>query len=247
MNSSDILGFSWSELPAVGSRTSPDRVLFRFTRALPEVVWDAAVLEGNTFTFPEVQTLLDGITVGGHRLSEQDQVLRLADAANLLRSFISSDTFALSKPTSDALHEAVATNEALEAGHFRGEGDAGGPDSSVTVRLGEAGTYVAPPAGVGGSNLTNIFKAGVDRICLVAEPYHQALIYFAFAALQQFYFDGNKRTARLMCCGHLMTHGYEAISVPAARKLEFNRAMVDFYVARDATRLLAFLASCAIA
>jgi hypothetical protein len=28
-------------------------------------VWDAAVLEGNPFTDPEVQTLLEGITVGG--------------------------------------------------------------------------------------------------------------------------------------------------------------------------------------
>jgi Fic family protein len=203
----------------------------------------AAVLEGNTFTFPEVQTLLDGITVGGRRLSEQDQVLRLADAANRLRSFVASGTFTLTKPTSDDLHAAVATNE---AGHFRGEGDAGGPDSAVTVRLGESGVYVAPPAGVGGSNLTGIFEAGIDQIGQIAEPFHQALVYFSFAALQQFYFDGNKRTARLMCCGHLMSHGYEAISVPAARKLEFNQTMVDFYVARDATALLAFLASCAI-
>jgi len=246
VNSSDILGFTWGQLPPVGSRTSPDRVLFRFARALPEVVWDAAVLEGNTFTFPEVQTLLDGVTVGGRRLSEQDQVLRLADAANRLRSFVASGTFTLTKPTSDDLHAAVATNEALEAGHFRGEGDAGGPDSAVTVRLGESGVYVAPPAGMGGSNLTGIFEAGIDQIGQIAEPFHQALIYFSFAALQQFYFDGNKRTARLMCCGHLMSHGYEAISVPAARKLEFNQTMVDFYVSRDATALLAFLASCAI-
>ena len=86
-----------------------------------------------------------------------------------------------------------------------------------------------------------------DAIGAIDEPYHQALAYFAFGALQQFYFDGNKRTARLMACGHLLTHGYEAISVPAARKLEFNETMVDFYVRRDATALFAFLATCAIA
>jgi hypothetical protein len=119
----------------------------------------------------------------------------LADAANRLRSFVASGTFTLTKPTSDDLHAAVATNE---AGHFRGEGDAGGPDSAVTVRLGESGVYVAPPAGVGGSNLTGIFEAGIDQIGQIAEPFHQALVYFSFAALQQFYFDGNKRTARLM-------------------------------------------------
>ena len=30
---------------------------------LPEYVWDAGVLEGNPFTFPEVKTLLEGVTI----------------------------------------------------------------------------------------------------------------------------------------------------------------------------------------
>ncbi|CZR83213.1 hypothetical protein CDFC105_43918 [Clostridioides difficile] len=36
-------------------------------------------LENNPFTFPEVQTLLDGITVGGHKLSDQNQILTVND------------------------------------------------------------------------------------------------------------------------------------------------------------------------
>jgi hypothetical protein len=38
---------------------------------LAEYVWDAAVLEGNPLTYPEVQTLLDGITVGGRKISDE--------------------------------------------------------------------------------------------------------------------------------------------------------------------------------
>ncbi|MCX4092511.1 hypothetical protein [Nocardia sp. alder85J] len=76
------------------------------------------------------------------------------------------------------------------------------------------------------------------------DPFEQALAYFLFAALQQFYFDGNKRTGRAMVNGHLMTHGMDAISVPAARRLEFNTRMVDFYRTRNADGMFAFPASC---
>jgi hypothetical protein len=48
---------------------------------LPEYVWDAGVLEGNPFTFPEVKTLLEGVTVGGRKLSDQEQILNLAESS----------------------------------------------------------------------------------------------------------------------------------------------------------------------
>lgn len=74
--------------------------------------------------------------------------------------------------------------------------------------------------------------------------FEQAIAYFLFAALQRFYFDGNRRTARYMMNGHLMMHGYDAIGVPAARRQEFNAGMVDLYMTRDGTGMFRFLASC---
>ncbi|MFZ5593664.1 MAG: hypothetical protein ACOY4D_05285 [Pseudomonadota bacterium] len=65
-----------------------------------------------------------------------------------------------------------------------------------------------------------------------------------FGALQQFFFDGNKRTSRLMMNGILMSAGIDAISIPAARKQEFNEKMIRFYATRDATEMMAFLARC---
>jgi hypothetical protein len=78
----------------------------------------------------------------------------------------------------------------------------------------------------------------------LGSPYEQGLAYFLFGALHQFYFDGNKRTARFMMNGHLMAHGIDAISVPATRRHEFNTRMVDFYRGRDGTAMFAFLSSC---
>jgi len=238
------LGLTWSDLPVPTRRSSVERVTARYRQGLAEFVWDAAVLENNPFTFVEVQTLLDGVTVGGHKLSDQQQIVRLAASNKELDQLVRSSRFRLDKATSDRLHKIIATDEALEAGHFRGEGEVGGPDSRVSVSLGERGRYEAPAAGDDGAILRRIHAEGLVAIGELDDPFHRGLVYFAFGALQQFYFDGNKRTARHMMNGTLMSAGYDAISIPAARKLEFNTTMVDFYTSRDATDLLDFLASC---
>lgn len=41
-----------------------------------------------------------------------------------------------------------------------------------------------------------------------------------------------------------MSAGIDAVSIPAARADQFNTAMVDFYVTRDATAMMAFIADC---
>ena len=84
------LGFHWdrSVVPNVLPIHSIERVAFRFHRMLPEFVWDASVLEGNPFTFPEVKTLLDGVTIGGRKISDQEQVLNLATSSKHLLSLV---------------------------------------------------------------------------------------------------------------------------------------------------------------
>ena len=76
------------------------------------------------------------------------------------------------------------------------------------------------------------------------EPFERAMAFFLFAALQQFFFDGNKRTGRFMMNGVLMSHGMDAISVPAAKAQAFNEKMVRFYLSKDASGMMAFLAGC---
>ncbi|MEO3887406.1 hypothetical protein [Nonomuraea sp. B5E05] len=240
----DALGFRWdrdSIRHDVGVH-SVERAVWRYQRALPEFVWDAAALEGNPFTYPEVQTIMDGITVGGRKISDERQVVNLAESAKELVRVVKSEKFTLDKPTSDHFQQLIAQGEALEVGHFRGEGPL---TLTPGVSLGEHGRYMPPPTEPGGDNLRRIFTVGVAAIRTEIEsPFEQALAYFLFAALQQFYFDGNKRTGRTMMNGHLMSHGIDAISVPAARRAEFNTTMVGFYRTRDATTAFAFLASC---
>src|SRR5215469_3375699 len=109
----DAVGFTWDQsavrrdIPSF----SVDRAVWRFLRSLPEFVWDAAVLEGNPFTYPEVQTLLDGITVGGRKISDERQVLNLAEAARELAHLVKDGEFRFVKEISDSLHHLVARDE----------------------------------------------------------------------------------------------------------------------------------------
>lgn len=80
----------------------------------------------------------------------------------------------------------------------------------------------------------------------IADARLRALVYFAAATRAQFYFDGNKRTARLMATGMLMSAGFDAIPVPFARRLEFNLTLDDLFGSNDATPLIQFLATCTI-
>ncbi|MFC9896028.1 Fic family protein [Nocardia sp. NPDC127579] len=238
----EALGFTWdpAAVPTDIEVSSVERVLWRYRKAMPASVWDAAQLEGNPFTFPEVQTLMEGVTVGGRKLSDERQVIGLADSARLLDELVKAGQFGLDKATSDRLQYLIAKDEALEAGCFRGEGR---ERSNVAVNLGEYGAHIPPPTEPGGDNLRELFERGVLELSAAA-PFERAIAYFLFAAYRQFYYDGNKRTGRAMMNGVLLSHGMDAISVPAARRLEFNTRMVDFYRSADASEMFAFMASC---
>ncbi len=241
----ESLGFEWDRtaVPKDVPVYSLERVCFRFHRLLPEFVWDAGVLEGNPFTFPEVQTLLEGITVGGHKLSDQEQILNLASSSRQLLALVKAQAFRVDKPTFCTLHAMVAKTEALEWGHFRGEGQE--THYTPDVGLGEAGRYAPAPTMAGAPQLNFIFENGWRSLRdQVENPYEQALAFFLFGALQQFFFDGNKRTSRLMMNGILMAHGMDAISIPAGKAYDFNEKMIRFYVGKNGTEMMRFLTEC---
>ena len=211
----------------VGSATA------RFRAAAADFVWNAAAMEGNTHTPPEVRTLLDGVAAEGGRPDERRQILALRDAFNLVAERVRDGSFRLGKAASDAAHASVARHEAIESGAFRGEGAVNGGGH---VRLSHGGVHTAPQA-----DLPGLYGAMLARLGSLLDPREAALAYFAAATHGQFYFDGNKRTARLMMCGHLLAHASDAIDIPYSRMSEFDR----LFDTDDGTELMVFAADCA--
>ncbi len=222
------LGFSWDfQVPRVENQGTK-RACFRLQKLFPEYVFNIVYLEDNPFTFPEVQTLLEGITIGGHKIEEQQQVLNQSKSLNLLLQMVKQQQFALNKSTFCQLHQLVAFEEALEWGCFRTGG--------VNI----AGTKHNPPSP---HYLDAIFTDGIEYIKTITKPLECAIALFLFGSLNQFFWDGNKRTSRLMMNGLLLTNGIDAINIPAEKKLEFNQNMVAFYETKNADNIMNFLAN----
>jgi len=223
------LGFTWDyKVPLLLAPKGLDRACFRLQKLFPEYVFNTVYLEDNPFTFPEVQTLLEGITVGGHKLEDQQQVLNQFKSIKQLVSLVKKNRFALDKPIFCQLHSLVAFEEALEWGVFR--------SGEVSI----AGTLYKPPVA---KKLDSIFSQGIEYIKTIANPLERAIVMFLFGSLNQFFYDGNKRTSRLMMNGILLSSGFDAISVPAKNKLEFNQSMVAFYDTLRADQIMDLMVS----
>ena len=228
----ETLGFSYQPGSfASASEVDTARAVFRAKKVLEGIVYDTVALEGNPFTFAEVKTLMEGITVGGHRLEDADQVLNQAASWRELFRLVESQRFTLGAETAMKLHELVARNEALAWGVFR--------DGAVGI----GGTDHQPPSH---EVLPELFEQGTTALAAIEDVHERAMCTFLFGSLHQFFWDGNKRTARLMMNGVLLTNGYDAISIPAAKRLLFNRRMIAFYDTKDATPMMAFLAECSL-
>lgn len=208
---------------------NPAKALMLAKRQLSELVYDAVNLEGINMTLPEVQTLLEGITVGGHKLSDQQITVNQGNAWRLLFQWLEQGEFTVSAQKACELHTVAGKEEALEWGVFRSGG--------VLI----AGTdYIPPPV----AELPARFDAMIQNLTNLPDIYDQAIHIFLTMARCQFFYDVNKRMGRFMMNGHLLKHGYPAINLPAKRQLEFNQLMLPFYESGDETAMNAFLRSC---
>ncbi|MBA5248670.1 MAG: Fic family protein, partial [Gammaproteobacteria bacterium] len=200
-------------------------------KQLSELVYDAVNLEGVNYTLPEVQTLLDGVTVGGHRQTDELITQNQIKAWKFLFAVIEKQDFDLSAEFVCQMQAKVARQEALTWGEFRGGG--------VSI----AGTDYLPPEH---TKLTHLWQVLIQKPAPndIDGIYQYAISLFLQMARHQFFYDGNKRTGRLMMNGVLLSNGLPVINLPASQQLQFNQLMLDFYPSNDEVPMQVFMRSC---
>lgn len=198
-------------------------------RDIPSLVYDAVNLEGVNMTLPEVQTILDGITVGGHKISDQNMALNQANTWKHLFSLVEQGKFTFSKAIALELHSIAAKEEKLEWGVFR--------TGNVTI----SGSDYEPPSP---NELDNVWLSIEQELTTFSDIYDRAICAFLRMARAQFFWDVNKRMGRFMMNGILLAYGVPIINVPARRQKEFNELMLDFYSNGDMGPMNQFLRSC---
>ena len=228
-------GLSWEagmvSFPKV-EEPNTKRAIWRVKKVFAEIIHDVTALEGNPFTVPEIQTLLDGVTVGGRKVSDAEQVLNQKAAFLHLFELVESGKFFLSLEVARTLQGIAARGEALKEGVFR--------DGPVSI----SGTTYKPPSGEGKA-LEELLENGFLRMAAGTEelenPFEKGMAVFLHVARAQSFWDGNKRTGRLLMNGVLLSAGQDIITVPASRQLEYNQKMIAFYESGDGTEMMNFL------
>jgi hypothetical protein len=131
----------------------------------------------------------------------------------------------------------------VRAGEFRLTGIAA-DRMNLLIRRGVA---VGEPVA---ADLHHLHREGIEAILAdIPGVFEQALAYFMFGALRQFYPVTWPTVTRwqvplVMMNGTLMSGGIDPVSVPVDRHREFYRRMADFRKTLDGTGMFAFLASC---
>ncbi len=205
------------------------KALFIAKKIFAELVFDTQSLERMPFTMPEVQTYIQGITVGGHKIADEEKLKQQILGWSRLIELVENATFSLTKETACLLQKIIAKNEALEVGRFR--------SGQVSI----AGTDHQPPHA---DQLDDVFRYTLDDILTIKDIQEQAYRLHLDFAYNQFFYDGNKRTGLLMMNGHLMSHGYPPLSIPAKRLHEYNSGMIRFYEHGAYDTMMVFLKQC---
>jgi Fic family protein len=211
-----------------------ERVLADARKVIANLVFNMTSHEGNPMTFPEVKTLIDGITVGGQKIEDAEQVLNIRSGWQELFSLVQSGKFTVSRSVIESLHNVYARNEALYWGAFR--------DARVSI----SGTDYLPPDY---QLLDDLFDQMVERFEANIDQDDASYELFLTCAESQFFHDGNKRAGQYLMNGARLKNGLPIVTIPAKRNIEYNARMIEFYDSliagkRQTTEIKQFLSSC---
>lgn len=212
-------------------------MLARYEARRAETTFTNAVLEGSTFTLPEVHTLLDGITPEGRKTSEVLEVANLARTVNLLHDDVAAGSFRLDIEHLRRYNSSLMQGLLLEPGTVRGTGNIFGSRKGIDVNVMGRTFY-----GYNDDTTAPSLVVAHERCSQIEDVVEQALNYAALVSYVQPFSDGNKRAARFMADGLLMSHGYDAAEIPATARNEYTRALAEMFTRSDTAPYVEFLA-----
>ena len=193
-------------------------VLFAANKLKSQLVYNMAKAEGNTHTVAEVTTIVEGFTVGGKKLREQQQVIQIAKAWEYLIQLVKSDQFTVNKHTSFDLNKLVAAADYAEVGCFR--------NRNVQI----TGTEYKPPMF---TTIPCLWDELEQKIKSQKDPKEAAFNTFLEIARNQYFNDGNKRTGQLMMNGILLSHRLHVVTFPDKVIPEFFDKIINYYETGD--------------
>ena len=196
-----------------------------FARAnMKSLIYDQAILEGISTTFPDTEAIIDNGKVNNMTTEDVIKVINLKHAWE----FILDKDVVLS-PTNYYVSQYIA--KLINEGFYY----EGGRIRQLPVNIG--GSTYKPPVPI-----ENVVKEKIDEIINSSlEDIEKAIELTLFIMKTQVFNDGNKRTAVVFANYYLISKGKGLLAVPFELVPEFKKLLIAYYEDYDTESIKLFL------
>ena len=198
-----------------------EQSLFLAKKTLVTNIYNSAKLEGLNTTFPETETILEGVNVPNLKLDEINCILNLRDAWKFVLNDIDAE---MNLDYICKVNSYVSRNESLEWGVLR---------NGV---VGISGTNYKPEIPNEedvNENIDKYLKEDTITMCAI-----KLMLYLMRA---QIFWDGNKRTSMIVANKIMIQNGKGIISVKEQYLNEFNTLLTEYYDTNDMNKIIKFI------
>lgn len=196
-----------------------------FARAnVKTLIYDQAVLEGVSTTFPQTETILENGIVNGVKASDVLKILNLKHAWEFI-----VDPDVVASPSNYYLLSNIA--RLVNEGFYQ----KGGSIRNVPVSIGGS-TYIPPiPLELSvKEDIDNIIHSDIEDI-------DKAIELTLYSMKAQIFIDGNKRAAIIFANHFMISKGLGLLVVPENIVSEFKRLLIAYYEGKDEESIKIFL------
>lgn len=203
-------------------KLTPEQSVFVAKKKWDENIYCGMRMENRAVTFPQTQTILNGVNVANVQLDDIQAILNMRDAWRFLLQTVDEP---LTLDYICKLNGFIARNEALAWGTLR------------TGTVGISGTDYIPPIPARESAetaLNDILNKDITST-------EKALDMFLWGARGQLFWDGNKRTSMTAANKLLVSSGAGLLTVTDRCMEQFNMLLLGYYDTGDGEALKRFL------
>lgn len=202
------------ELGYTSNELSPDVLRnLDFARAnMKTSIYDQAILEGVSTTFPQTEDIIENGTVNGMTVTDVQKILNLKHAWEFI---LDEDVIQADSDYYLLCHIAKLINEGFysDGGRIRG----------VPVTIG--GCSYIPPIPIE----SDVKEKIQELLCSEKDAIDKAISLCLYSMKTQIFIDGNKRASVIFANHYMISKGLGLLIIPEKEVSEFRGLLIDYY------------------